>query len=86
MADLLSQDDLNALMEGSPFADTGPVEVKADLLSQDDLNALMGDLAFSGGGETGKPENEEALTLPNAEGNEMLDQDEIDNLLAMFGK
>jgi hypothetical protein len=86
MADLLSQDDLNALMEDSSFADAGPVEVKADLLSQDDLDALMGDLAFSGCGEARVPENEEVLALPNAEGNDVLDQDEIDKLLAMFGK
>ena len=78
--DIISQDDIDALLNSSAMDEKSMDDLSLDLdddageLSQDDIDSLMGDLDFSGDGE---PEEEEG---GEEEGGE-LSQDDIDALL-----
>jgi hypothetical protein len=81
MEDLLSQDDLNALMGGGLPETTTVVSQKEinveDILSQDDLNELLG----------GLPES--IIATSNKETNgveELLSQDDLNTLLGLTEK
>jgi hypothetical protein len=81
MEDLLSQDDLNALMGGGLPETTTVVSQKEinveDLLSQDDLNELLG----------GLPETTIAVSNKETNGvEELLSQDDLNTLLGLTEK
>ncbi|MGD0230277.1 MAG: hypothetical protein ABSC19_07955 [Syntrophorhabdales bacterium] len=86
MADVLSQDDLNALLGLMENAPAEPVVQREEKrppvggLSQEDLDSLLGGLA--GPVVQAAPAGQEEEKA----GAESLSQDEIDKLLAEFGK
>jgi hypothetical protein len=75
----LSQDDLDNLFGDMQSGATAQKEAKCDDgLSQDDLDALFGDIKM----EAKKPrETKEVNNIESLEGNEVLSQDQIDELL-----
>ncbi len=92
MSDLLSQDDLNALLGGLSGGDTAPPRKEATIigdnldgmLSQDDLNALLGATAEA----ATAPRKEPTITdtPAPASGGESMSQEEIDELLRQFDR
>jgi hypothetical protein len=60
-------------------------ECMADLLSQDDLNDLFAELSLDCPGGDGLESAEPVVEKSSAE-DEILDQDDIDNLLASYGR
>ena len=92
MGELLSQDDLNALLGGSseeeravPRKEATIVGDMGSLLSQDDLNALLGGVPES---KAAAPREKIAtIEMPATENKgESMSQDEIDELLAQFDR
>ncbi len=91
MADLLSQNDLNALLgltaedEASGPAEPAEETAPATGLSQGDLDSLLAGLAdFTPAASPTRPPP--ALEEDATPSGEALSQDEIDQLLADFGK